>query len=229
LLGTFANAAGIVIGSTIGLVFGSRIPERYNQTIIKAIALAVILMGIQNALKAQNMLFVIISLFLGSYLGEYWDIEAKLEKLGAWLEKKISKAGNSFSKGFVAATLLHCVGSMAIIGALEGGLSGNHQILYAKSVLDGAIDIVLASTLGAGVIFSSISVLIYQGSIVIAASFLKQFLVESVVMEMSAIGGLLIIAMGINMLDSKKIRVGNMLPAIFMPLLYFAIKTGFGF
>jgi uncharacterized membrane protein YqgA involved in biofilm formation len=229
LLGTFANAAGIIIGGTIGLLFGSRIPERYNQTIIKSIALAVILMGIQNALKVQNVLFVIISLFLGSFIGEYWDIEGRLEKLGDWMEKKISIGSNSFSKGFVTATLLHCVGSMAIIGALEGGLSGNHQILYAKSVLNGVIDIVLASTLGIGVLFSSISVFLYQGSIVVAASFLKQFLIESVVTEMSAIGGLLIIAMGLNMLEFKKIRVGNMLPAIFMPLIYFAVKTGFGF
>jgi hypothetical protein len=229
LIGTLANAVGIIIGSTIGLLFGSRIPERYNQTIIKSIALAVILMGIQNALKVQNVLFVIISLFLGSFIGEYLDIEGRLEKLGDWMEKKISIGSNSFSKGFVTATLLQCVGSMAIIGALEGGLTGNHQILYAKAVLDAAVDIVLASTLGIGVLFSSISVFLYQGSIVVAASFLKQFLVESVVTEMSAIGGLLIIAMGLNMLDFKKIRVGNMLPAIFMPLIYFVVKIGAGF
>ncbi|MBK5252210.1 MAG: DUF554 domain-containing protein [Peptostreptococcaceae bacterium] len=226
MLGTLVNAAGIIIGSTIGLLFGKRITERYNQTIIKSIALAIILMGIQNALKVQSVPFVIISLFLGSFLGEYWDIEGRLEKLGLWMEKKMAGGGNSFSKGFVTATLLHCVGSMAIIGALEGGLTGNHQILYAKSVINGVIDIVLASTLGIGVLFSSVSVLLYQGSIVIAASFLKQFLVESVVTEMSAIGGLLIMAMGLNMLDFKKIRVGNMIPAIFMPLIYFVVKSG---
>ena len=229
MLGTIANVVGIVVGSTVGLLFGRKIPKRYNETIIKSIALVVILMGVQNALKAQNVIFVIISMFLGSYMGEYLDIEGRLEKIGAFMEKKIANGGNSFSKGFVTATLLHCVGSMAIIGALEGGLTGNHQILYAKAVLDAAVDIVLSSTLGIGVLLSSVSVFLYQGSIALAASFLKQFLVESVVTEMSDIGGLLIIAMGLNMLDVKKIRVGNMLPAIFMPLVYFALKGALGF
>jgi hypothetical protein len=224
MLGTIANTAAIICGSIIGLLFRGGIPEKYNETVMKAIALAVVLIGILNALKMENLLLVIISLAVGSIIGEYLRIECRLESFGKWLETRFAGGKNDISRGFIASSLLFCVGSMAIIGSLESGLTNNHQTLFAKSVLDGISAIVFASSFGIGVLFSSLSVFIYQGLITLSASFLKQLLIPSVVANMSAVGGLLIIALGFNMLNFEKIKVGNMLPAIFIPLIYYIIK-----
>ena len=196
---------------------------------MQAISLAVLLIGLQGAFKTDQILLVIFSLAIGSVCGEFLGIEKRLEKMGQWLEIKFSKAGNGISTGFVTASLIFCVGSMAIVGSMESGLAGKYQTLYAKSVLDGIASIILTSTLGIGVIFSSISVLIYQGFITIMASSLRSFLTPEAINEMSAVGGLLIMAIGINLLEIKKIRVGNMLPAIFVPLLFFIIKQAGAF
>jgi hypothetical protein len=158
-------------------------------------------------------------------IGAWIDIEQKLEKLGDHLEKRFSKSGSSFSKGFVTASLLYCVGAMAIMGSLESGLNGNHEILFAKSILDGIISIVLASTLGIGVAFSAVSVFIYQGSITLLASGLTSILTDKVVVQMSATGGLLILGLGLSMVLSTKVRVGNMLPAVLLPMLYAFVMT----
>ncbi|GAA0182053.1 DUF554 domain-containing protein [Clostridium sediminicola] len=223
MLGTIVNFIAIICGSIIGLLFKGGIPKRYNDTIGKSIALAVMLIGILNAIKAENILLVIFSLVIGSIIGEFLRIEENLEKLGHLLEKRFSKEGNDIAKGFVTASLLFCIGSMAIVGSLESGLSNNHQTLYAKSVLDGVSSIVFSSSMGLGVVFSAIPVLIYQGFITLTASLIKDILVPSVVTEMSAVGGLLILALGLNMLEVKKIKVGNMLPAVFIPLFYYII------
>jgi uncharacterized membrane protein YqgA involved in biofilm formation len=172
------------------------------------------------------MLLLIISLALGSLLGEYWRIEEHLENLGRWLESKFSRYGNGIANGFVSSSLLFCVGSMAIVGALQSGLTGNHQTLFAKSILDGISSIVLTSSLGIGVLFSAATIFIYQGFITISAVYLKQFLIASVISQMSAIGGLLIVALGLNLLELPKIRVANMLPAIFIPLVYYMLQLG---
>lgn len=224
MLGTIVNALAIIGGSILGLVFRGGISERYNQTIMQAIGLCVLLVGMMGALKTQDLLLVIFSLTIGSILGEFFNIEEKLEKLGHWLEAKIGKKEGGVAKGFVAASLLFCVGSMAIVGALESGLTGNHQTLYAKSVLDGITSIIFSSTLGIGVLFSSAAVFIYQGLITVTASLIKDFLTEGVIREMSAIGGLLIMAIAFNVLEIKRMKVGNMLPAIFMPLIYYIGK-----
>lgn len=249
MLGTIVNAFAIVIGSTIGLIFRGGIPEKYNKTVLQSISLAVILIGIINALKTQDMLLLIFSLVIGSILGELLRIEDRLEKLGKSIEHKIEKLEgfaktklkflekwfgrlfsntcDSISKGFVNASLIYCIGSMAIIGALESGLTNNHQTLFAKSILDGISSIAFTSSLGIGVLFSAIPVFLYQGFITITASFMKPFLVDSVITEMSAVGGLLIFALGLTMLEIKKIRVGNMLPAIFIPVLFYIMKSIF--
>lgn len=224
LLGTIVNAAAIIGGALIGQLFRGGIPESYNRTIMNAIALAVILIGLMNALKTNDVLLLIFSLAIGSLLGELMRIEHGLEQLGNWLESKFSAGESNFSKGFVSASLLFCVGAMAIVGSMESGLAGNHQTLFAKSVLDGITSIVFASTLGIGVVFSAASVFVYQGFITLAASVLQQFLVEAVITEMSAVGGLLIVAIGMNMLELPKIKVGNMLPAIFLPLIYYMLQ-----
>jgi uncharacterized membrane protein YqgA involved in biofilm formation len=151
------------------------------------------------------------------------DIEAWLERLGQWLENRFSRTGGGIAKGFVAASLLFCVGSMAIVGSMESGLTGNHQTLFAKSILDGVTSIIFASAMGLGVMFSSLAVFIYQGLITLTAVFMKSFLVPATIAQMTSVGGLLILAIGLNMLKITSIRVGNLLPGIFLPLLYFMV------
>ncbi|MCG8685084.1 MAG: DUF554 domain-containing protein [Desulfobacterales bacterium] len=222
------NCLAIMAGTTVGMLFRNGIPERYNQTVMQAIALSVMLIGVKSALGCPDLLVIIISLAVGALIGEFIGIEAYLKKLGDFLEKKFSKpesSKTSLSTAFVTASLLFCVGSMAIVGSLESGLTGNHDTLFAKSFLDGVTSIILTASLGVGVGLSAAAVLIYQGSITLAAGFMKPYLIPSVVSQMSATGGLLILAIGLNMLREKKIAVGNMLPAIFLPLVYYLITT----
>ena len=155
MFGTIVNALAIVAGSLIGLVFMGGLREKYSRIIMQAMGLVVILIGIRAALKTDAILVVIISLAIGSLIGEWMGIEKQLDRFGLWLERRFSKTGNSISKGFVTASLLFCVGAMAIVGALESGLAGNHQTLFAKSIIDGISSIVFASTLGLGVMFSA--------------------------------------------------------------------------
>ena len=225
MLGTIVNSLAIIVGSLIGVMCGGVIPDRYHTTVLYSISLAVIVIGLRMALKTDEVLLVILSLAIGSVIGELLRIETRLENAGKWFENRFSKPGTGISKGFVTASLVYCVGSMAIVGSLESGLAGNHQTLFAKSVLDGVSSIIFASSLGIGVLLSSLSVFVYQGLITVSASFMKQFLIAAVVNHMSAVGGLLIVAIGFNILEIKKIRVGNMLPAVFVPLIYSVIKT----
>jgi uncharacterized membrane protein YqgA involved in biofilm formation len=224
VLGTIVNTLAIIAGSLIGLLFRKGISEAYSQTIMQAVGLAVVLIGIKTALKTDAIMVVVLSLAIGSVLGELICIEDRLNRLGNWIGNRLSKDGQGISKGFVSASLLFCVGAMAIVGSLESGLSGNHQTLFAKSILDLLGSIFFASTLGIGVLFSAVSVFIYQGFITVTASFLRQFLVPEVVSQISAVGGLLILAIGIGLLEIKKIKIGNMLPAIFIPLVYQMLK-----
>lgn len=225
MLGTLVNTVAIAAGSLAGLLLRGGIPKNYNTTVMHAMALAVLTIGLKGALAGEHLLLMIFSLAIGSVAGEWLRIEDGLACLGDWLEKRLSATGGDFSKGFVAASLLFCVGSMAIVGSLESGLKGNHQMLFAKSVLDGISSVVFASSLGVGVLFSAFSVFLYQGAITLAASLVKPFLVAEVIGQMSAIGGVLIAAIGINLLEIKKLRVGNMLPSIFIPLIYHGLKV----
>ncbi len=227
MLGTIVNCLTIIGGSLIGILFRNGIPEKYNHTVMQAIGLSVILIGLKSALGCNDLLIIIISLALGSLLGEWIGIEAYLNRLGNFLETKFSKTSTSFSAGFVTASLIYCVGSMAIVGSLESGLTGNHATLFAKATLDGIVSIILSSSLGIGVMFSTVPVFVYQGAITLAAGLLKPLLIPAVVSQMSATGGLLILALGLNMIREKKLKVGNMLPAIFLPLIYFFLKSLF--
>ena len=223
MLGIVVNTLAIIAGSLIGLLFRGGIPPKFNTIIMHGIGLAVVLIGIKTALKTDDILIVIVSLAVGSLVGELLRIEERLERLGNWLGRAMSKDSEGVSRGFVCASLLYCVGAMAVVGSMESGLSGNHQILFAKSILDGIGSVIFASTLGIGVLFSAVSVFVYQGLISLTASSIKQFLVPEVVAQMSAVGGLLIVAIGIGLLEIKKIKIGNMLPAIFIPLAYYLI------
>jgi uncharacterized membrane protein YqgA involved in biofilm formation len=223
VFGTVVNTLAIIAGSLIGLAFRGGIPLNYQQTVMQAIGLAVILIGMTGALKTQDILVVIFSLAIGGLAGEWLRIEARLAQMGRWLERRFAQSQGGIARGFVTASLIYCVGSMAIVGSMESGLTGNHQTLYAKSVLDGISAVIFASTLGAGVAFSALSVGAYQGILTLSAVLIKPYLVPLVVDQMSAVGGILIMGIGINLLEIKNIHVGNMLPAIFMPLIYHVI------
>lgn len=227
MLGTLVNCVAIICGSLAGMLFKNGVPEKYNQTVMQAMGLAVILVGIKSALGCDDLLIIIVSLAIGSVLGELIGIESYLERVGNFLERKFSKNSSGFSAGFVTASLMYCVGSMAIVGSLESGLTGNHEILFAKACIDGIVGIILTTSLGIGVMFAAIPVLVYQGGITLLAGVLKPLLVPVVVSQMSGTGGLLILALGLNMLREKKIKVGNMLPAVFIPLGYYLIRQLF--
>ena len=223
MLGNIVNAVAIIAGGLVGLLCRGGIPERYNKTVVHAISLAVLVIGIRGAMKSDALLIIILSLALGSLLGEILKIEERLITFGKLLEKRFAGDDEGFYKGFVTATLLFCVGSMGIVGALESGLAGNHQTLFAKASLDGIFSIILGSSMGIGVAFSSIPVLVYQGSITLAAVFIKPYLQPDVVAQMSAVGGVLIMAIGFNFVTDAKIRIGSMIPSVFLPLVWYVV------
>ncbi|MDD2852605.1 MAG: DUF554 domain-containing protein [Desulfuromonadaceae bacterium] len=215
MTGTIVNVAAISAGALVGRYAGRFIPHRIRQTVMAGLGLTVLLIGLQLALKSKQPMIVIGSLILGGVLGELMHIEARLESFGLWLQGRFTSAGN-IAEGFVAASLLYCVGAMSIMGSLQDGLTGTPSILYAKSALDGVASIALASTLGIGVLFSALSVAIYQGCITIAAESARSLLTETVVLEMNAVGGLLIVAIGFDLVGIKRLPVGNLLPAVFV-------------
>lgn len=220
MLGTIVNTAAIAIGGMIGMLLRKGIPDNYKSTVMQGLGLSVLVIGLMGAFKSENILLLIFSIVFGGIIGEKLKISNKLDDLGVWIENKTGKGEGSVAKGFVTASLVYCVGAMAIVGALESGLTGNHETLYAKSLLDGISSIIFASTLGIGVVFSAAAVFIYQGLITITAGAMRYLLVDEVIREMSAIGGLLIVGISFNILDIKKVPVANMLPAVFLPILY---------
>jgi uncharacterized membrane protein YqgA involved in biofilm formation len=227
MLGTIVNALAIIAGSLLGLFFSKGIPDNYKEIILSGVGLSVILIGVKSALVSDSLMVVIFSIILGALIGEGMKIEKRLEGFGTFLESKVtskSSDSSSFARGFVNASLVFCVGSMAIVGSLESGLTGNHQTLFAKSVLDGVTSIIFASTMGLGVMFSSVAVFLYQGFITLTAVLMKNFLVTETIEQMTSVGGLLIMAIGFNMLKITTIRVGNLIPAIFLPLVYFILR-----
>lgn len=223
MLGTIVNAVAVVIGALVGVLLNKGIKEEYTKTIMDGMALTVVIIGIMGAIKMENLILVLGSIVVGSIIGEKLDLDRRLEKLGDSLGKRFGKGDSNFSKGFIMASLVYCIGAMAIIGALESGLTGDHSTLYAKSVLDGVSAVIFSSTLGIGVAFSAIPLLLYQGGITLLAGLVKDLFTPSVITEMSAIGGILILAIGINILGIKKIKIANMLPAIFIPIVYYFV------
>ena len=222
MLGTIVNSLTIIVGGFIGILIKKGIPEKLNKSVMNAISLAVIYMGISGALKGDNALIIIICMCLGAAIGELIDIDRLLNNLGNYLESKFSKEGVnkvSISQGFVNSSLIFCVGAMAVVGALQSGLSGDNSTLFAKSVLDGVSSIFFAASMGIGVLASSIAVFIYQGLIALAASSISYLLKDIVVTYMTSVGSLLIMAIGLNMLDICKIKVANLLPAMFIPVI----------
>lgn len=220
MVGTIINVIAVLVGGAIGLFFGSRIPERFKNTVITGMGLFVAVMGVQMFLKSQNQLIVLGAVIIGTLLGEWWKIEDGLQSLGQTLEKRFSKetetgAGSRFVRGFMVASLLFCIGPMAILGSIQDGLTGDYNLLAVKSTLDGFASIAFASTLGVGVLFSSLILLVYQGGISLLAGGLSAIISDPMMNEMTATGGVILVGLALsNLLDIKKIRVGNFLPAL---------------
>ncbi|MGX7203514.1 hypothetical protein BCR22_14085 [Enterococcus plantarum] len=217
LLGSLVNGIAIVFGSILGAVLRN-ISEQMKDTVTKGIGLGVLVLGIQMAFKTSSFIVIIISLCLGAMLGEAIGIEDKMNDFGLKLEKRYAKPGSNFAEGFVTASLIFLIGSMGIIGAIESGVANNHQTLFTKAVMDGFMSIMLTATLGVGVLFSAVPVFLYQGVIAVSASVLMRYipkeLLDLLMGEISAIGGLMIFAIGLNITGICKIRVSNYLPGI---------------
>ena len=219
MIGAIVNTLAAVVGGLLGSLLKKGIPERFADLVQKGLALCVLYIGIKGSLVGTNTLVTILSLVLGAILGELLDIDRGIERLGAWAQRKLSKGGSRLGEGFVTASLLFCVGSMAVVGSLQSGLTGNHETIFTKSMLDFVSAIILASSLGLGVCLSGAFVLVYQGAIVLLARWAAPVLSDYVVAEMSCAGSLLIVALGLNMLGVTKLKVGNLLPAMFLPII----------
>jgi len=236
MISPVVNAVAIVLGSIIGLFLKKGIPERLTDSLMKALSLCVIYIGITGILKGNNTLIIIISMVIGTLIGEGVDLDLRVRHLGDWVEAKVKKKADkdqdaasetssieretsSIAEGFVTATLLFAVGAMAIVGSLQSGLTGDHEMIFTKSIIDFVTAIIFASTKGMGVIFSAIVILVYQGSIVLLSSWIAPLLTDVVIYEMTAVGSLVILALGLNMLGLTKVKVMNLVPAIFLPIL----------
>lgn len=225
MIGTLINVAAILMGTLVGVVLRKGIPVRLRDTVMQGLGLCVILIGLSGAIKTADTMCVIVSIVVGGLVGSAVNIEHQLNRLGKAAESKFAKNsdGSGFSNAFVTASLVYCVGAMAIVGAMDSGLRGDHATLIAKSALDGVSAIFFASTLGPGVALSALAVLVYQGAIALLATWLAPLLTDPIINEMSAVGGLLIVAIGLNMIYDKHLSVGNLLPAIFVPMAYIPI------
>jgi uncharacterized membrane protein YqgA involved in biofilm formation len=230
MTGTFLNIATVLIGGALGLIFGARIPAQLKATVISGMGLFTMAMGVQMFLNTENPLIVLGSLLIGTLLGEWWKIEDGLQNLGEFLEQRFSREGddgsNKFVRGFLTASLLFCVGPMTILGSIQDGLTGDYNLLAVKSVLDGFASLAFASTLGVGVMFSTIIILVYQGGISLLAAQLNSIVTASMMNELTATGGVILLGLAISsLLEIKKIRVGNMLPGLAVaPLIVWVLS-----
>jgi len=239
MLGPLVNAFAIIACSLTGCFLLKKIPQRFEDHIKKASGLAVIFVGIKGAMENQNMPLLIMSMLTGAVIGEIIDIDKWMKQLGLWAEKKLGmnkKAAavnnfenlskeRSFSKGFTAASILFCTGSMAIVGSIQSGLQGNHEILFTKSILDGFMSLVFSASMGIGVAFSAVCVFVYQGAIVLASKIISVYLTSDIIREMSAAGSLIIAGIGFNFLEIKEIKAANLIPAIFIPWIWLSFSA----
>ena len=236
MIATIINVILVLCGSALGLLVGNRLPQRLSKTITAGLGLCVALIGIMNAVQTADILCVILCLTLGSLLGEAVDIERRMDSAGEWIKRVLMKRfgdrGNMghFTEGFVTASLLFCVGSMAVMGSLEAGINHNYSIIVSKGVIDGVTAVTFAAAMGLGVAFSVIPLLLYQGGITLLAGAVAPYLSDAVVTEMSAVGGVMLLGIAANMLGvtKERLRVGNLLPGLFLPLLYLPLSQWLG-
>lgn len=223
MLGTIVNVGTVLLGSSLGLLLHRHLPEKITKIVFQGIGLFTLFLGFSMAMKTTNFLIMIFSIVLGSIIGQLLSIDAALDNFGNRLKKRVGSENDKFSEGLITAFLLFCMGSMTILGAFEEGLGNPPNLLYAKSMLDGFSSIALSAGLGIGVIFSAIPLLIYQGGLTLFAGWLGEFFSEIVINEMSAVGGLMLIGLGINILEIKPIKVINMLPGLLVAVVLAAL------
>ena len=227
-LGSLFNAAAIVVGGLLGLAFRRFLPDRLTRTVIQVLGVFTAAVGLKMILAGQEDLLVLICLVIGSFIGEWLSIEGFVERVGRLTDKFSRKHEEGPAKGFVATTLIYCVGSMAIVGSLTEGVTGDARILLTKGIIDGIASIAFAATLGYGVLLSSISILVYQGSITLLAGYLQNYLAGPVITEVTAAGGYLLVLLSLNILEIKRIRVANILPALALVMVVMLIKAKIG-
>ncbi|HBQ62886.1 MAG: DUF554 domain-containing protein [Trichococcus flocculiformis] len=222
MLGSLVNSAAIILGGSIGLALKKGLSDRIASAVMNALALCVLYIGVSGMLKGENILITILSMVFGTLVGEWIDLDKKINQLGDEIESRVSSENkeHSVSNGFVTASLLFCVGAMAIVGALQSGLTGNHDTLFAKSLIDGIAAIVMASSLGIGVLLSAGLILVYEGGITLFANVLAPLLTDSVINEMTCVGSLLIVGLALNMLKLTNLKIMNYAPAVFFPILF---------
>lgn len=222
MLGTIVNTLAVIVGAAIGMVVKKGLSDKMSDTLMKGLGLCTLFLGISGSLEGKNSLVLIVSMVVGTLIGEGIDLEEKINRLGDFLESKFkSKDGKkvSIAEGFVTASLLFCVGAMAIVGSLQSGLTGNHEMLFNKSVLDCVAAIIFASSLGLGVMFSAAFVFVYQGTITLLAQWVSPFLTDTVIAEMTCVGSVIIMGLALNMLGITKLKVMNYVPAVFVPTI----------
>jgi len=239
MLGPVVNALVIVACSLAGCFLIRGIPPRFEEHIRKAIGIAIVFVGVRGAMANEDTLLLVMSILIGAVVGELVDLDRRMNRLGQWAERRFGmgssakdgapetpaggKRRRGFAKGVVSASILFCSGAMAIVGSMQSGLEGNHEILFTKSVLDGTISLIFGATFGIGVAFSAVPVLLYQGGIALAAMAASQHLTPDIIREMSAVGSLVIAGIGFNFLEIKEIKVANLVPAVFVPLVWLTL------
>jgi hypothetical protein len=226
MIGTLVNVAAIVAGSALGVLLKRGISEKAQKVVLQGIGLCVLIIGIMSAIKTDLPLLLVISVSLGGFVGTVIGIERRLDTWGERTQKRFHREGGvPFAEGLVTATITFCVGAMAILGSVEFGLNHNYELLFIKATLDGVFAMLLATTFGFGVALSAVPVFLYQGAITLGAGVLAPLLSDAMMVEVSAVGGVLIVGIGINLLGFKKIHVGDMLPAVLIPPIYFLLRS----
>lgn len=234
MIGTWINVGAVLIGGAAGLAFGSRLPQRLRQTVVAALGLFTAGLGLRMFLATGNPILALGGLALGAVLGEWWKVEDGLEALGGWLERRFGRpvegpGDERFVRGFLTASLLFCVGPMTILGSIQDGLSGDYSLLAIKSVLDGFAAMAFASTLGVGVLFSALTVLLYQGALTLLAAQVQSVMTEAMTAEMTAVGGLMLVGLALSrLLEIRPLRVGNLLPGLVVAPLLVALQEPVG-
>ena len=232
MIGTLVNTGAVVVGSLVGMAVKSRLPEKFVNVVFQAIGLFTLAIGISMSLRSDRMLVIVLSLVVGTLIGQWIDIDRRIQRFSDYLQRKSGPKNDTnpsgegsrrFTEGFITATMLFCVGSMAILGAIEDGMGQTPAILYTKSLMDGISSIILASTFGAAILFSSVPMLLYQGAITLFAASMMHLMTEPMIADLTAVGGVLLIGLGITILKIKELKITNMLPALFVVVLFSAL------
>ncbi len=225
MIATIINAITVIVGSLIGLFFHKRITDNFKATVFSAIGLVAVVLGIKMSLEGTKIIYIAFSLILGGILGEWWNIEGAILKFGEFLKRHFAKheSGQNFAYGFLDASILFCIGAMTLIGAFKAGVEKDYSLILTKSVMDGFMAIMLTSALGIGVMFSAITIILYQGGLTLAAAWLQGLVNNLVISELTGVGGILVIMIGINIIGVKKIKTANFLPSLILILIFVAL------